>query len=349
MSIPQKLVRTKTKVASLMKRRAFSVGVATAACVGFAGDASAQAGEAGAFDWKRNLSMTCFCAGYGGVVYKGMFDFYEKAFTRASLRCGPGGVVMAKVLFDNLVHTPLLYFPLYYSSTGFMNGKSLDEIWDSAKRTFLPNNLASCALWVPGTAVCFAFVPVHLRILYNNVLSFCWNTIMSMISNAKPALPESLACASPILTPALLHLDLEPRMEPEAEEVEEEVCQYFLPQSACSSHDKQWPESSHDPAFEGLDGDDSYKVECTKGLKQAGDRLDSFMKAHWTRNDDQWQQVTNYREAYQQFRSGDAHGCKGDAHDLLKIDVESYREGYRNFRTGAAHGCRTTSAAAVCA
>merc|ERR1711998_700304 len=48
MSIPQKLVRSKTKVASLMKRRAFSVGVATAACVGFAGDASAQAGEAGA-------------------------------------------------------------------------------------------------------------------------------------------------------------------------------------------------------------------------------------------------------------------------------------------------------------
>lgn len=50
------------------------------------------------------------------------------------------------------------------------------------RRSFAAVLLANSAFWLPGQAVNFGVVPVDLQLLYVNVMSVAWNTILSLKS-----------------------------------------------------------------------------------------------------------------------------------------------------------------------
>jgi len=273
-------------------------------------------------------------------------------FTTANLGYGKflylDSCTWAKVAFDNFIHTPFVYFPSYYMATGVVKGKSLAEIWDNTQETYLANNAASCALWVPGTMAIFSVVPIHLRVIANNTVNMCWNSIMSKISNGDSpnTSPTLESCADTAeAVPPLLD---EPAYYAEASTTAQEQPMAETEQQSMvfMADADRFHSCGIQLQPERATAGEDYKAQCAEGLREASDRLDAHMRRQWGITGQQWEQVQQYRDAYGSFRQGNAHGCKGESMDRLieQADTEStYREKYSNFRRGAPTGCRTTS------
>jgi len=313
-------------------------GFGSAAFVGSLGDVSAQKLEGVEnIDIQRTLVMTMFTALYGGGIYAYMFRYYDRTFTAA--RFGHRGALCAKVAFDNMVHTPFIYFPTFYGATGIMKGQSMQEIWENVNRTFLYSNLVSCSFWVPATTVLFAFVPLRLQVVFNNTANLCWSNILSTISNKSV---EEDRASEPV-EPYWCAEDSQCNESDPNEDLRWHHADSSLSPFANATNSMAISESESNAGVKSHE-EDRYKVEYSKGLEDAGDQLDRWMKERWQLDNQQWDQVDKYRQAYKDFRSGDAHGCKGDMPHILEGDASgTYREQYRNFRTGRPHGCKTLS------
>lgn len=72
-------------------------------------------------DWRRNLAVTTASVAYASGVYVKFLKFLG--------RFGEGTVkaVVTKVALDNFLTTPLVYFPMFYYTTGLIKGYSLGE------------------------------------------------------------------------------------------------------------------------------------------------------------------------------------------------------------------------------
>lgn len=354
LTMPTKLVaRIKNagkKINENVQRRPLAAGVLSAGTIGVLGDIGAQKMEGSDIDLQRAMAMLAFTAAYSGGFYTFVFRWYEKVFTTANLGYGKflylDTCTWAKVAFDNFVHTPFVYFPSYYMTTGVVKGKSLAEIWENTQETYLTNNAASCCLWVPGTMAIFAVVPIHLRVIANNTVNMCWNSIMSKISNGSNS-PNT----SPTIEPCTDTAEAVPPLLEEPayyattaqEQPMAETEQQSMVFMAYADH---LPSCSIQLQPECTTAGEDYKAQCAEGLKEAGDRLDAHMRRQWGITGQQWEQVQQYRDAYGSFRQGNAHGCKGESMDRLmeQADTDStYRQKYSNFRRGAPTGCRTTS------
>ena len=91
------------------------------------------------------------------------------------------GNVARAALVDNLVCSPLLYFPLFYVFKDVVVERSRGL--GGALRHYareLPAQLPVCwSFWIPLTATSQAFVPVHLRIPYISLAACAWVGILS--------------------------------------------------------------------------------------------------------------------------------------------------------------------------
>lgn len=133
-------------------------------------------------DWTRHAVFCCFGFGYLGAF---QYYLYNIKFTQW---CGPltkrfGHKMTApiKVLIDQGIHHPFVYFPVFFSMKAVVSGQPLStavekyrtEIWDSVK--------ALWGVWVPAQILNFAFVPRHLRLPYVAAVSFGWTIILSVM------------------------------------------------------------------------------------------------------------------------------------------------------------------------
>jgi len=351
------------------KSRPVATATATGMGIGAVSDYVAQRTEGKTWetlDGRRIVGMACFSAFYGGVIYSQLFRWYDKVFTTATLGTGAKGVIAFKTLFDNLLVTPLLYFPIFYLTTGGIRGKSLDEITNHGQEHYIDNNVSSCAIWIPCNAIGF-MVPLHLRVYFCYGCSLVWQTLLSSLSNAPEAPPEladlheqlALASASQEAqcdhekvvgdeTTWLVSVDGEENRELRGTQCTGTAEQEMRVVMDCDGHLRTARDSECLRT--------NYRAECAVGLETMGNKLDAWMKEHLDLGTDKWQEVTRYRSAYRKFRCGEAHGCKGETlmddlqHAQLDPEGEAYRAQYRSFRTGKPHGCRTDSSmAAVCA
>lgn len=135
-------------------------------------------------DWTRHAVFCLFGFGYLGAF---QYYLYNIKFTQW---CGPltkkfGHKMTSpiKVLIDQGLHHPFVYFPVFFSMKAVVSGKPLStavekyrtEIWDSVK--------AMWGVWVPAQIINFAFVPRHLRLPYVAAVSFGWTIILSVMQN----------------------------------------------------------------------------------------------------------------------------------------------------------------------
>jgi len=116
------------KAPKALMNNQIALGMTTSLAIGYMGDMSAQR-IAGTNDKRKTIAMSTFTMIYIGIVYpKVVFPFMDRLLTSQRLRCGATGVLMAKVAFENLVHTPFMYFPVFYLMTGGIRGHSLEEV-----------------------------------------------------------------------------------------------------------------------------------------------------------------------------------------------------------------------------
>jgi hypothetical protein len=93
------------------------------------------------------------------------------------------------VLFDVIVHLPLMYFPTYYAVKEFVSGQTwnpLDWVKDGVTK-YAKNSkedlTAMIKLWGPSDCVQFV-LPIHIRLPFRHLVSFFWTAYVSFTRGA---------------------------------------------------------------------------------------------------------------------------------------------------------------------
>lgn len=147
-------------------------------------------------DWKRNAIFVVF-----GFVYLGGFQWYLMVtkyrqwfptmdrFAKLSLAekmKDTAGILDAckMVIFDIVVHLPLLYFPTYYTVKEFVGGSSWNPLdWAKDGITKYSKNAkedltAMVQVWGPSDCIQF-ILPIHMRLPFRHLISFFWTAYVS--------------------------------------------------------------------------------------------------------------------------------------------------------------------------
>jgi len=151
-------------------------------------------------DWSRIRVFLGFGAVYLGAcqwfiyvalfgrLFPGMTRFADQPW-REKLKNYQGMRALAgQVAFDNFVHYPLLYFPVFYvfkeSIQGNLSDANPTQIAKEAMSKYYSNmwsdNLAIWALWIPADIVVYS-CPMWLRLPLNHGISFVWTCILSFM------------------------------------------------------------------------------------------------------------------------------------------------------------------------
>lgn len=164
--------------------------VSTAAVLAAMGDAIAQQREGPTpYDQERALSFTLFDAAYRGGFQHLAFpwiidtcrgDLVYSAATQLSLGADQSfcAAVEATAL-NQLVIVPLVYYPLFFSITGAVQGLTKEQSLTRAKKNFVDLTLRNWRFWIPAQYVQFAFLSVEWQVPYTCAMGLVWNVILS--------------------------------------------------------------------------------------------------------------------------------------------------------------------------
>lgn len=152
-------------------------------------------------DWQRNGIFVVFGFAYlGGFQWFLMVNKYRQWFPTMDrfaklsftekLKDTAGMLDAGKmVLFDVLVHLPMIYFPTYYTVKEFVGGTSwnpADWVMDGCskyKKNFQEDFVAMIKLWGPSDCVQFV-LPLHIRMPFRHLVSFFWTAYVSFTRGA---------------------------------------------------------------------------------------------------------------------------------------------------------------------
>ena len=192
---------------------AFQLGVATVktSAADLVCQTVAERKSLNEIDWKRNAIFVVFGFAYlGGFQYYLMVNKYRQWFPTmdrfaklsfADKLKDTAGIIDAgkMVLFDVIVHLPMMYFPTYYAVKEFVGGKTWNPAdWVKDGVTKYVGNMkedltAMIKLWGPSDCVQFV-LPVHIRLPFRHVVSFFWTAYVSFTRGAiEPASDENTA------------------------------------------------------------------------------------------------------------------------------------------------------------
>ena len=134
-------------------------------------------------DWKRLSVFTTFGFAYlGGWQYYLFNHIFVKTEKLMRIAKWSSPYQAATLTFlDMAVHTPLMYYPAFYSLKHLLDGKTLNDAVVTYKKNISNDVVAMCRVWVPVQMVNFMFVPLHLRMPFITSVSFLWTIILSMM------------------------------------------------------------------------------------------------------------------------------------------------------------------------
>jgi len=153
-------------------------------------------------DWKRNAVFVVFGMVYlGGFQYWLQVNMFGKMFPTmhrfanqsfaAKLKDTAGMIDTVKqILFDVLIHLPLMYFPTFYAVKEFVQGETwnpADWVVDGCTKYY--NNCEKdlkmmFMVWFPSDIVLFS-VPIWLRLPLRHVVSLAWTAYLSFLRGGK--------------------------------------------------------------------------------------------------------------------------------------------------------------------
>jgi len=159
-------------------------------------------------DWKRNGIFVVFGFAYlGGFQYWLMINKYRQWFPSmdrfaklsfAEKLKDTAGILDAvkMIVFDLVVHLPMIYFPCYYTVKEFVSGDSWNPVdWAKNGVTKYSKNMkedlsAMIKLWGPSDCVQFV-LPLHIRLPFRHFVSFFWTAYISFTRGAVEKIPDA--------------------------------------------------------------------------------------------------------------------------------------------------------------
>ena len=178
--------------------RPIFVKAATGGTLAFLGDLNAQrlelwrrreSGHANnstfVFDRRRSLALTSMSTFWTGPVNHAWYNLLERRWPQAA--GGQLRAVVAKTALSQLVANPFLYLPTFYLWTGAMLGRTLRETRAKARNEYWPVLRACWAVMGSANVLMFACVPAPYQASFMAGAVFCYNTVLSLLSNADRA------------------------------------------------------------------------------------------------------------------------------------------------------------------
>lgn len=159
--------------------------VATSAVLFAASDSLAQALKPEA---KVDVARVARYALFGATVHAPLFSAFYAASDELYdnvLHLEPTAAVVAKVLTDQLVFTPLLFLPLFFSVMALLRGESVAQARACAIAALpldgvTPTLVANWRVWFPANALNYQ-LPTDTRILFVNLVSLGWTVYLSNV------------------------------------------------------------------------------------------------------------------------------------------------------------------------
>jgi len=144
-------------------------------------------------DWKRNAAFASFGLFYlGGVQYFLYVPVFSRLFPNAASFAAksiaekirdPHGLrtLCAQVFLDQMVHHPIMYFPVFYMIKDFVTSETPDPVKavNEYRGNMTEDLIALWKVWIPSTFLNFGFMPMWARIPWVASTSLIWTCILS--------------------------------------------------------------------------------------------------------------------------------------------------------------------------
>lgn len=186
-----------------MVRHPLQTKVATGAFLAVLGDALAQIREKSQakYNPRRAASFAAFDGCYRFFQHNAfpfIISLCEGKVIGSILSSLPGVMIgphlkhglaaLERTLVYQLVVIPLLYYPIFFTFTGYLQGLRPNEILQRAKTTFLPCWKKNLMFWIPTQMVMFGLIDEYWQIPFACVMGMLWSMILSVTAgNAKAA------------------------------------------------------------------------------------------------------------------------------------------------------------------
>lgn len=138
----------------------------------------ARSEERYSHDWARTARTAAFGGIIAGPMGHSWFTFLERAVMPSAPRSLPA--VGLKMAMDQTLMAPFGCM-LYFACMDLLTGQP-DAVIPSLHSKFRKTLLASYKLWPAAHVINFAFVPPQYRVLYTNLVSVVWTSILSQNS-----------------------------------------------------------------------------------------------------------------------------------------------------------------------
>lgn len=150
-------------------------------------------------DWRRFWGFMIF-----GGLYVGVFQYYLYAhvinvvnFTALTGIVSKTGTAVGVALWDQFMHSPLLYFPAFVLTLKIVEGIPVGDIipaaFDKWKNEVMDVMYASCFLWLPAQIVNFYFMPPYMVVPFINAVGAVWVVWLSLQTGKAKAKAEETA------------------------------------------------------------------------------------------------------------------------------------------------------------
>jgi len=184
------------------KRKPFHFAVMLNSVLCLGADANTQWLESRRIDYSRLATFFCFGIWQGASCYYAYLHIFPRFAPRATLfsnqswreklRDRAGQIdILKQCAIDNFVWTPLWYFPSFYTFKAFIMGGSGERLADCSsaglnmyQRSFVEDNIYSCALWVPADFVVFT-VPSWMRMPVCSSINLGWTMLLSWLRGSR--------------------------------------------------------------------------------------------------------------------------------------------------------------------
>lgn len=125
------------------------------------------------YDWQRSARMAAVGLLYCGPVAHAWYLLLERI---VPVKSGLGSLA-CKMALDATLYSPVSIVG-YVALKSKLEGNDIGGVASDVQSKWWTALLASWSFWPVANIFNFAFVPVQLRVLYNNTLSLGWNAIL---------------------------------------------------------------------------------------------------------------------------------------------------------------------------
>ncbi len=164
----------------------------TGAALATAGDGIAQAIEDNGYSPVRGASFAVFEMMYCCIRHW-VFPSIAK-LCRGRYLAGVIGIgqlfdmsklkALERALASQLILVPLLYYPLFFTFTGYIQGLNYEEGLDRAKQNFMPLLKRNLLFGIPVQYVQFCYVPKDLQIPFLSCAGIVWIFLLSVYAGS---------------------------------------------------------------------------------------------------------------------------------------------------------------------